>query len=65
MLRTAVHPQGWTPGRAAPPGFAATSGAVSSWIACPGPMMQNLDLVDVILLAGAIVYFGLVVLRRI
>jgi hypothetical protein len=42
-----------------------TSGAVSSWIACPGPMMQNLDLVDVILLAGAIVYFGLVVLRRI
>jgi uncharacterized protein (DUF1330 family) len=28
-------------------------------------MMQNLDVVDVFLLAGTIVYFGLLVLRRI
>jgi hypothetical protein len=28
-------------------------------------MMQRLDLLDVFLLAGSVVYFGLVVLRRI
>jgi hypothetical protein len=27
-------------------------------------MMQNLDVVDVFLLAGAIAYFGLLVLRK-
>ena len=52
-------------------GRAGTAGGqLFSWLAWSAPvwnaaMMQNLDLVDWILLGGAMVYFGLVVLRRI
>ena len=44
-------------------GVPLSSGATGTYL--ERPMMQNLDLLDWCLLAGSVVYFGLLVLRRI